>query len=360
MRLPVVCACMLLPVLASPSRAQTPPPPGAGVVIRETVHSPSLEGNLLGDPADQPVAIYLPPGYEDGVRRYPVLYLLHGIGGSQEDWLNGGYQGLSIAALVDSLLAAGAIQPMIVVMPNGTNRYIGTYYTNSPVSGGWEDWIARDLVAYVDGAYRTLPRAGSRGIAGHSMGGMGAFGIAMHQPGIFSAVWAMNPCCLAMVADIEDDDAAWERASSIRTLADFDAALEGRDFYPVAIVALAAAFSPRPDLPPLYVELPFRVADGEVVPSGPPHAKWLASFPVAQARAHRDALEGLRALRFDTVFDDEFAHIPPSSRMLADTLAELGVPHVFEMYEGDHRSRMRERMTTLVLPFFSEILTGED
>jgi hypothetical protein len=127
----------------------------------------------------------------------------------------------------------------------------------------------------------------------------------------------------------------------------------------MAIVGLAAAFSPRPDLPPLYVDLPFREVDGEVVPAEPAHAKWRAAFPVAQARAHREALAGLRALRFDTAFDDQFPHIPPSSRMLADTLGELGVPHVFDMYEGDHRSRMRERMTTLVLPFFSEILAGE-
>jgi len=359
MRSLVVCACLLLPVLPSPLRAQTPLPPGAGIILREDVHSPALEGNLLGDPADQPMAIYLPPGYQDGVFRYPVLYLLHGIGGSPEDWLGGGYQGLSIAATMDSLIGAGAIQPMIVVMPNGTNRYVGTYYTNSPVSGGWEDWIARDLVAYVDGAYRTLPRAESRGIAGHSMGGFGALAIAMHRPGLFSAVWAMNPCCLAMVEDVSLANPAWSRMDRFATLDDLTAALREGDFYPMAIVGLAAALSPRPELPPLYVELPFRVEGGEVVPAEPAHGKWLASFPVAQARAHRDALAGLRALRLDSAFDDQFPHIPPSSRMLADSLAELGVPHVFEMYEGDHRSRMRERMTTLVLPFFSEILAGE-
>jgi S-formylglutathione hydrolase FrmB len=266
---------------------------------------------------------------------------------------------MEIRAMMDSLITAGAIQPMIVVMPNATNRYIGSYYTNSPVSGGWEDWVARDLVRHVDATYRTLTGPESRGLAGHSMGGMGALLISMHQSGIFGSVWAMNPCCLALVGEFEADNPAWRRAPSIRTLADLDAALAAEDFYPVAIIALSAAFSPRPDLPPLYVDLPFRVENGEVVPAEPAHGKWRALFPVAQARAHREALASLRALRFDTAFEDEFSHIPPGARMLADTLAELDVPHMFEMYEGDHRNRMRERMTTLVLPFFSRILVGE-
>lgn len=327
-------------------------------MVREQVHSPALEGNLLGDPADQPVVIYLPPAYHETSRRYPVLYLLHGIGDSPDVWVASAYQGMRIAATMDSLITAGAVQPMIVVMPHATNRYIGTYYTNSPVSGGWEDWIARDLVRHVDGAYRTLARAESRGIAGHSMGGMGAIMMGMHHPGVFAAVWAMNPCCLAMTEDLAAGP-AWRRAASIRTLAELDAAIAARDLYPVAAIGLAAAFSPRPDLPPLYLELPFGVVGDEVVPNPAVLAKWLAAFPVAQARAHREALAGLRGLRFDTAFEDEFTHIPAGARMLADTLAELEVPHVFEMYEGDHRNRMRERLTTLVLPYFSRLLVGE-
>ena len=350
--------CVLLLVLTPPTVAGQPAP-SAGSIVRELVHSPALEGNLLGDTADQPVAIYLPPGYADTSRRYPVLYLLHGIGGTPQDWVGPSYQGMEIRAVMDSLIAAGAIQPMIVVMPNGTNRYIGTFYMNSPVGGGWEDFISRDLVAHVDRMYRTLARRESRGVTGHSMGGLGSILMGMHHADVFSSVWAMNPCCLAMVDDISADNPAWRRADAIRTLEDFDAALAAGDFYPPAIIALASVLSPRPDRPPLYVELPFTASNGALQPSEPVLARWRSAFPVAVAREHRGALDSLRGLHLDTVFVDEFAHIPPSTRMLADTLAELGVPHVFEMYEGDHRSRMRERMTTLVLPWFSEMLEGE-
>lgn len=347
-------------LLAGPAAAQVAPP-ATGVLVRDTVHAEALEGNLLGDPADQPVAVYLPPEYDDDLdSRYPVLYLLHGIGGSPDDWVGPGYQDMEIAVLLDSLIGAGAIEPLIVVMPNGTNRYVGSYYRDSPVSGGWDTYLWRDLVAHVDRTYRTIPRAESRGVAGHSMGGYGAIRLGMHRPNVFSAVWAMNPCCLALVADISIESPGLHGALAIRSLADLDAALEPGELYPVATVALAAVLSPRPDQPPLYVELPFAAEGDSLRPIESVATEWRKSFPVAEARAQVGDLRRLRGLRFDTAFEDEFTHIPPGAQMLADTLAALGVPHVFEMYEGDHRSRMRERMTTLVLPYFSSVLVGQE
>src|SRR5687768_3417188 len=266
-------ACVVLPlILPSPVQSQTSPPPGS--IVSAEVHSSALEGNLLGDPPDQPVAVYVPPGYADSSRRYPVLYLLHGIGGSPGDWVGPSYQGMEIRAVMDSLIASGAIQPLIVVMPNGTNRYVGTFYMNSPVAGGWEDFVGRDLVAHVDRTYRTLARRESRGVAGHSMGGLGSILMGMRHADVFSTVWALNPCCLAMVEDISADTPAWLRAAAIRTLDDFDASLAAQDFYPPAIIALASVLSPRPDLPPLYVELPFRVSNGAVQPSESILARW--------------------------------------------------------------------------------------
>lgn len=351
---------VLLALCVAPSiRGQVGPPAGDGEIVGVTVPAPALAGNLLGDPAEQPAAIYLPPGYRESTRRYPVLYLLHGIGDSPDVWVEGAYQGMEIRATLDSLIGADAIQPMIVVMPNGTNRYVGSYYEDSPVSGDWRTFIARDLVEYVDAHYRTIAHAESRGIAGHSMGGYGSIVVAMHHPGLVSAVWAMNPCCLAMVEDLEFENPAVRGALRIETLEDFDAALAARDFYPVAVIALASVFSPRPDLPPLYVDLPFREEDDRLVPAEPAYSRWRAAVPAARARAHREALAGLRALRVDTAFTDEFGHIPPAARMFADTLAVLEVPHVFEMYEGDHRNRIRERVTELVLPWFSRLLEGE-
>jgi len=72
---------------------------------------------------------------------------------------------------------------MIVVMPNGNNALGGSFYTNSATTGNWDDFIANELVAYIDKKYRTLPRPESRGLAGHSMGGYGTFAVGMRHAG---------------------------------------------------------------------------------------------------------------------------------------------------------------------------------
>src|SRR5271166_5071933 len=166
-----------------------------GQVIQIQVHSAALERNPVGDSPDRDVSIYLPPGYDSGTRRYPVLYLLHGYTGTDRGWMNPSYVGLS--EVMDGLLEHHKIQPMIVVMPNCFNRFGGSFYANSTLSGNWEDFIVRDLVSYMDTHYRTLATPASRGIAGHSMGGYGALRLGMRHPDVFSAAYGMSPCCTA-------------------------------------------------------------------------------------------------------------------------------------------------------------------
>src|SRR5438067_12746368 len=86
--------------------------------------------------------------------------------------------------------AEGAIAPMIIVIPNGQDAYLGSFYVNSVTAGNWEDYIARDVVAYVDSHYRTVAGAEGRGIAGHSMGGFGALNLGLKHPDVFAAVYA--------------------------------------------------------------------------------------------------------------------------------------------------------------------------
>ena len=163
------------------------------------MHSAALEKNKLGDPADQEVAVYLPPSYRSSsAKRYPSLYLLHGFDSNIRAWTSHGYQEMNLQQSMDALIAAGEVREMIVVVPNGRNAYLGSYYTNSVVSGGWEDFVDRDLLAYIDGHYRTIPQAASRGVAGHSMGGYAAIMMGMKHPELFGAVYAMSPCCLGM------------------------------------------------------------------------------------------------------------------------------------------------------------------
>ena len=141
-------------------------------LILERVHGTSLENTVTRESADRTVAVYLPPSYANSPkRRYPVLYLLHGIGGTHAEWTrpNQTKPGQTIQDLMDRGIAAGHIAEMVIVAPNQRTRGGGSFYTNSDVTGAWEHFTAFELVKHVDKSFRTLAQASSRGVAGHSM-----------------------------------------------------------------------------------------------------------------------------------------------------------------------------------------------
>ena len=138
-----------------------------GQVVVDTVHSEALENNFLGDSPDRPVSIYLPPGYDSSPdKHYPVIYFLHSYGIDHTAFF-GGYPWYSVdfKTICDDLISSGEIDPMIVVSPNAYNKYWGSFYTNSSVTGNWGDFIVEDLINYIDRNFRTLPQKESRGLA---------------------------------------------------------------------------------------------------------------------------------------------------------------------------------------------------
>jgi S-formylglutathione hydrolase FrmB len=333
--------------------------PGGRMTTHE-IESSALARNLLGDPAVGRFEIYTPRSYSKTTkRRYPVLYLLHGVLGTSADWTQPGYQGMTIQGVMDSLTAAGPLREMIVVVPTGKNAYGGSYYSNSPVIGNWEDFIAHELVAWVDSHYRTIPTAASRGIAGHSMGGFGTIIMAMRHADVFGAAYAMSPCCLAVIEDISAKNEVWRRIGSFTDAKSLAAAVEQNDFYPLGVIAFGAVMSPNPAKPPLLVDLPFELVGDSVRAVLAVLARWQAGVPLSQVGRSREMLVKLRApIHIDYGFEDQFTHIPPSVRMFADSLAEYRIPHQIEAYAGDHRNQIRARMTTIVLPFFSRVLSS--
>ncbi|HYC61804.1 MAG TPA: alpha/beta hydrolase-fold protein [Thermoanaerobaculia bacterium] len=317
-----------------------------------TLESSALAGNQFGDPTTQTFAVYVPPGYEASTARYPVVYLLHGIGDSFEVWT----KAWKIPEMLDRLIAEKKIAPMIVVMPNSRSRFLGTYYEDSPVSGGWGSLVAVEIVGLVDRQFRTIATRESRGVTGHSMGGYGAIRFGMERPELFSAVYAMSPCCLDTVEDISwGNQQAWRTFLGFKTREDADAALQKGDFYPPAILSLLSAVSPDPKAP-LGVEVPVRLDHGELTPIEPAFTNFRNQLPVRQVAQYRDNLRRLRALHIDYGFSDQFAHIPVASAALSRELIDHGVPHVLAVYDGDHRQRVVERMEKIVFPMFSEVL----
>ena len=188
---------------------------------------------------DIPYTLYLPDGYADGSARYPVLFLLHGLGGNASDWADGG----GLGATLDRLIAAAAIPPMIVVAPGMGD----SWYVDNPDPGGFgaaQTAFLGDLVPFVDRTWRTTALRDGRAVAGLSMGGWGAVRFAILRPDLFVAAASLSG------AIITEDWAATPAWAGYFTgafgtpvdLARFRAAS------PFTLIPQLAAASPRPAL----------------------------------------------------------------------------------------------------------------
>lgn len=356
-----VIPLLVLPLLfaQSPFAQQATGSAAAGRLVEFRFSSPALKANLLGDPAEQAVAVYLPPSYDASpAKRFPTLYLLHGFTGNIGAWTNGGYQGMSLKPVMDGMIKDGKIREMIVVVPGGGNAYGGGFYTNSTVTGNFEDYVFRDLVSYIDANYRTFPRPESRGIAGHSMGGYGAVVLGMKHPEVFSTVYALSPCCLGLAGDLSDENPAWMKVLRLTSRDQLRGPPRSfEEFFVRAFVALSAAFSPNEDRAPFYVDFPYLERDGRLQNSDRAYANWRAKMPLYMIDDHKGNLLKLRGIFIDYGQNEEFSHIRTTTSLFSKALTDRNIPHVFEVYEGgDHSNKIRERVEKHVLRFFSDKL----
>ena len=136
-----------------------------GTKERIKIYSKAIAGNLVNDPAEREVTVYLPPSYQTQPnQRYPVLYMLHGFTDNDSQWFGWEDHWINLHEVLDAALAEGKSKEMIVVMPNAYNRFKGSMYSSSPTIGDWETFVAKELVQYIDSHYRTLADVSSRGL----------------------------------------------------------------------------------------------------------------------------------------------------------------------------------------------------
>lgn len=162
--------------------------------------------NSPGNAKQRRLAVYTPAGYESGTDEYPVLYLLHGIGGDEEAWLGSG----RAAQIMDNLIAQGKAKPMIVVMTNGnvaqeaapglgsSGLVKPTFMLPHTMDGKFEETFV-DVMKFVEDNYRTANTKTGRAIAGLSMGGFHTANISLYYPdtfdyvGLFSSALGVRP-----------------------------------------------------------------------------------------------------------------------------------------------------------------------
>lgn len=305
------------------------------------VHGSALEGNLEGDAVDREVIVFLPPSYAKGKsRRYPVVYALHGYSIGAEQWTHE----IHVPQTIEGAFALGA-QEMIVVLPDSKTVHNGSMYSSSVTTGDFETFIAHDLVAYIDAHYRTIADRASRGLAGHSMGGYGATRIGMRHPDVFGSLYIMSPCCLSArqlgPPKPEDDKAL----AAVKTAEDSS----NLPFFLRAELATAAAWSPNPNNPPLYLDLPVKdgVIQQEVL------AKWTANAPLAFVDQYIGNLRRYRGISIDVGDQDG---LRADTGKLHEVLDLYGIANGYEVYPGTHTSAVADRFQNHVLPFMSRTL----
>src|SRR5262247_757486 len=321
-----------------------------GTVERITVHGKSLEGNLDGDSPDRDVSIYLPPSYKaEKSRRYPVIYMLHGFTDDDARWFGLVKHWINFPEVINRALADGKTREMIVVMPNAFTRFKGSMYSSSVTTGDWETFITKELVGYIDSNYRTLAQRESRGLAGHSMGGYGTMRLGMKSHDVFSSVYALSPCCMEPGRANPAMKEMMKKVEALKT----DEEVKSQSFFVLATLASAAAWSPNPNNPPFYIDLPFR--DGEPVPEV--QTRQTANATLVMVHQYIPNLKRLKFIGIDAGTKD--TSISAATKELDKILTDHGVAHFYESYDGDHLNRIAERLQTKTLPSFSEHLSFE-
>jgi enterochelin esterase family protein len=303
-----------------------------------------LADNPLGDPAQREIGVYLPPSYERGNRRYPVVVFLSGYTGTGLQLLNRQAWTLPLDRRLDQLIADARAAEVIVVLPDCMTRYGGSQYVDSPAIGRYESYLTEEVIPFVDARYRTVPKREGRAVLGKSSGGFGAFTLARHRPDLFGAVGSHagdSAFDLSYQKEFGRTLLTLEKKGGARGFLSWFDEQPGKSGAAIEVmsnICCAAAWSPKPSGPYSYGEgfdLPFSPLTGALIPEV--WSRWLAWDPVQRLKEPRfiDALRRMQAVYLDAGLADEY-YLQLGTRQIAAALARLGITHTHEEFDGGH------------------------
>ena len=320
-----------------------------GTVVMRFIKSSYLK-NTGGENPERRISVYLPPGYALSHQHYPVIYYLHGFMGTD-----------TITPYMKSILDDGIetkkIRPYLLVIADNYTLFSGSFYSNSPLIGDWTDFEAKELVSYMDKNFRTIPTRDARGLGGHSMGGYGVLKIGMLYPDVFSCVYAMSPGLLAFVKEFGPNSNSYKDLATIKTKEELD-----KTYYPRVIAACARAWSPNPDKPPFYFDLPFNYIGDSLVVDSVIYEKWRDNMPLYMIDKYASNLRKLKAIKLDWGRNDA-PRFPLQCLMFSEELENHAINHYAEEYIGTHTNKIWTqdgRVLNEMLPFFNDYLQFDE
>jgi enterochelin esterase-like enzyme len=326
-----------------------------GTVVSENLVSTILRDNRVGLDPNRSVKVYLPPGYAQSGKSYPVVYYCHNNSSNPEQLFGDG----NLVKLLERSFANGVIQEFIFVSASYNTSTGGSLYENSPTSGRWLDYTVAELVPFIDAKFRTLRHRDSRALSGDFIGGRGALKLAMTHSEVFGVVYALHPVATGTgYLPWATNDVNWKKIHQAKTLAEL--AGEGRA---QMFVAMAQATLPNLNRPPFYCDFWMEMENGEprlhVENTRKAQDTWLLDRRLERSA---DKLRKMRGIAFDWArYDPTPTHVY-ANQAFSRKLEDLGVEHEAEEYRGNPWNKTWTedgRFYARVLPFFAKHLVFE-
>lgn len=299
-----------------------------------------LQGNQLGDPTLRDVLVYLPPGYDDSAERYPTITLLTGFASTHRSVYGFSPWSPNTIEKLDMQIVAGECEPVIVILPDCTNRWGGSQFIDSSATGRYQTYLAEEVIPFVDETFRTIPERDKRAVVGKSSGGFGALRLGMDRPELVSVIGSHAGDAafeISMRPMLTPAAIAIDRAGGVNAFCEKMAETGprgGTDFDAIFVLASSAAYAPN-DGPFPHCDLPMRPSTGEL--NDEVWARWLAHDPLERVAACADAVRSMKLIVLDAGTRDEhglhFGH-----RLLYARLDAAGAANLeLNEFDGGHR-----------------------
>jgi S-formylglutathione hydrolase FrmB len=326
-----------------------------GTIVTEYLTSEALRDNRIGIDPKRSISVYLPPGYHESTKSYPVIYYFHTINWNNERMFA---EGNAVQPIFDRAITGGRIGEFILVAANYSSPTMGSWYENSATSGRWLDYTISEVLPYIESHFRIIRHRDSRGLAGDFLGGYGALKFAMLYPDLFSVVYALHPVGTGMGLMPTKSMVDWPRLHKAQSFAD----LWG-DHYAPGFVAMSQAYLPNPNRPPFYCDFIVELENGKPIYKPENLKKLQAEFHLDELLpAYADNLRKMRGIAFDWGrYDQTQGHVY-SNQAFTRKLDQLEIEHIAEEYNGgpyDKNWIEHGRVEDNMLPFFARHLVFE-
>jgi hypothetical protein len=314
--------------------------PIGGEVQTLTIKSEALKNNMLGDPSERQVVVYVPPDYRHTAADYPLMVDVVGFTGSGLAHVGWKAFQETVPQRLERLVREGKMGPVILAFPDCFTSLGGNQYINSVAMGNWADFLTDEMVPALEAQFRLRPGRQNRALFGKSSGGYGAMVHGMTRAQHWGAV------------AVHSGDMGFDRiflgefpktVNVVNQHGGYDGFLRhmetanrvsSDEFTALMILAMGATYDPDPD-GPKGIRLPVDLHTCELLPQR--WAEWEAHDPVRMidVPACQASLRSLCGLYIDCGSRDQY-HIHFGTRQLVRRLQELEIEHVYEAFDDTH------------------------